>query len=136
MGAENLRSYLLKGLNEGLARVLIPEHLIGVTVGVPGPFYSSARAATSSRQKSGMSGTTRPQTEWRGGWRHQHTSPTPISGSLQGLLYAGWCAHGCTARPAMRRQRSFRLRLGPRKLGQRRDRVFALCCVAGRRSQR
>jgi hypothetical protein len=41
------------------------------------PFlYSSARAATSSRQKSGMSGTTRPQTEWKAGERRGDTSPT------------------------------------------------------------
>jgi hypothetical protein len=37
--------------------------LVCLLLCVPLP-YSSARAATSSRQKSGMSGTARPQTEW------------------------------------------------------------------------
>src|SRR5918994_5569610 len=44
--------------------------------------YSSARAATSSRQKSGMSGTTRPQTEWKAGERRRDTSPT--------IAWAAW----------------------------------------------
>jgi hypothetical protein len=35
---------------------------IGVSIGVPHPPYPSARAATSPRQKSGMSVTTQPQT--------------------------------------------------------------------------
>ena len=42
--------------------------------------YSSARAATSSRQKSGISGTTRPQTRWRGG---SGVPSTPLRGILR-----------------------------------------------------
>jgi hypothetical protein len=42
--------------------------------------YSSASAATSSRQKSGMSGTTQPQTEWRVVEKRQNTSPKAFLG--------------------------------------------------------
>jgi hypothetical protein len=47
---------------------IIPLHchrsLIGVFVGVLFLLYCSASAPTSSRQKAGISGTTRPQTKW------------------------------------------------------------------------
>ena len=41
--------------------------------------YFSARAATSSRQKAGMSGTTRPQTRWEMMKKDQNASPTASS---------------------------------------------------------
>jgi hypothetical protein len=47
------------------------------------PFHYSARAATSSRQKSGMSGTTRPQTRWEAIEERRNTSLTNLLGCLE-----------------------------------------------------
>ena len=64
-------------------RFVVVPTLVCLLVCVPLP-YSSDRAATSSRQKSGMSGTTRPQTRWEAVDVPQGTSPTPISGDPEG----------------------------------------------------
>ena len=54
----------------------LPNHRsIDVQTDAAPSSYSSASAATSSRQKFGMSGTTRPQTEWRGVEKRRITSP-------------------------------------------------------------
>jgi len=74
---------------------------IGLRAGVPPlPSPSSARAATSSRQKAGMSSTTRPQTEWRGGLDIASQSLTTLPRSTAQLTLSGCVLAGvsCTAR--------------------------------------
>jgi hypothetical protein len=75
-GAQALEYYWLA--QQGVLRHPIRSHTISLVYAlVYRPFlYSSAMAATSSRQKTGMSGTTRPQTEWKAGERRRDTSPT------------------------------------------------------------
>jgi hypothetical protein len=54
----------------------------------------------SSRQKPGMSGTTRPQTEWQGVEELQDTPPQPSRVGHEWATFVNWCAHGCDARAA------------------------------------
>jgi hypothetical protein len=51
--------------------LLLAFRSTGILTGVPLSLYSPARATTSSRQKSGMSATTRPQVRWIAAGRSQ-----------------------------------------------------------------
>jgi len=57
-----------------------------------------ATTATSSRQKSGMSGTTRPQTRWEAIEERRNTSLTNLLGCLEQIRFPSWCAHRCGLR--------------------------------------
>lgn len=41
---------------------------------------------------------TRPQTEWKIVKKRRNTSPTALLADRRGLLYLGWCVHGCGTR--------------------------------------
>ena len=96
-------------MTEGV-RAPPPIPSIGVSTGVPAGVlplpYCSARAATSSRQKAGMSGTTRPQTEWETVAGVLEPSPTVLPSSGAGLLSLGWCAWWCGTRGPTRGRRT------------------------------
>jgi hypothetical protein len=76
---------MCRSLKEGDPRHLfrpVSFLLVCLLVCVPLP-YSSDRAAMSSRQKSGMSGTTRPQTELREVTGASYRSPEALLGNLE-----------------------------------------------------
>ena len=85
-----------------LSSVALPTAPIGVPTGVPGSCgalpYPSARAATSSRQKAGMSGTTRPHTR-RGALEERwDTASRALSGGPERASLPGWCERWCDQR--------------------------------------
>jgi hypothetical protein len=77
---------------------------IGVSASVR---HSSAKATTNSRQKSGMSGTTLPQTEWKAGERRQDTSPTISWAAWKGPYPSAGVVTGVVKRLAGRRALAF-----------------------------
>jgi hypothetical protein len=77
-----------------LAHATVPcyEEVFVIHIGVSARVrHSSARPATSSRQKSGMSGTTRPQTRWEAAKKRRNTSPMRFLDNHEWRLSADKC---------------------------------------------